>query len=77
MANALNQHFSSMCSSRSSELSYSNITNTVNNVSFSFSTINPCDVQQAILEIKSSNGAGLDGLDIKFIKLSSHVLAFP
>lgn len=75
MANALNQHFSSMCSSRSSELSYSNITNTVNNVSFS--TINPCDVQQAILEIKSSNGAGLDGLDIKFIKLSSHVLAFP
>ena len=77
MANALNQHFSSICCSQLSELSFSSITNTVNNGTFSFSTIHPSDVQQAILEIKSSNGAGPDGLDIKFIKLSSHVLAFP
>ncbi|XDV43619.1 hypothetical protein PO909_012067 [Leuciscus waleckii] len=77
MANALNEHFSSICCSKSFESTCSIITDTVNNSSFSFSTIYPSEVQQAILEIKSSNGAGPDGLDIKFIKLSSHVLAFP
>jgi len=77
MANAFNQHFSSICCSQSSELFYSNITNTLNNISFSFALIHPSDVQQAISEIKSSKGAGPDGLDIKFIKLASHVLAFP
>ena len=45
--------------------------------SFSFATINPTDVQQAISELKSGNDIDPDGLEIKFIKLASHVLAFP
>lgn len=77
MANAFNQHFASIGSSQLSELSYSTTTNIVNNISFSFSTIYPSEVLQVISEIKSSNGAGPDGLDMKFIKLSSHVLAVP
>ena len=35
--------------------------------SFSFATINPTDVQQAISELKSGNGTDSDGLEIKFI----------
>ena len=76
MANALNQHFSSTYCSQSSELLYSTTSNTFNNNLFSFSTFHPSDFQQAISEIKSSNGADPDGLDIKFIKLPVHILTF-
>ena len=39
--------------------------------------MNPTDVQQAIFDLKAGNGTDPDGLEIKFIKLASHVLAFP
>lgn len=34
-------------------------------------------MQQAISEIKSCSGAGPDGLEVRFIKIASHVLAYP
>ena len=76
VANAFNQHFSSICSSQSFNCSYSSLANELSS-SFSFTTINPTDVQMAISELKSGNGTDSDGLEIKFIKLASHVLAFP
>ena len=76
VANAFNQHFSTICSSQFSNLFYSSPANEQRS-SFSFATINPTDVQQAISELKSGNGINPDGLEIKFIKLASHVLAFP
>lgn len=76
VTNAFNQHFSSICSSQFSYSSFSSLVDEPNS-SFSFATINPTDVQQAISELKLGNGTDPDGLEIKFIKLASHVLAFP
>ena len=76
VANAFNQHFSTICSSQSFDLSYSNPIDELSS-SFSFATMNPTDVQQAISDLKAGNGTDPDGLEIKFIKLASHVLAFP
>jgi len=66
VADAFNQHFSSVCNLCPPEFCYSNPVNSnVVNSSFSFTTILPTEVQQAIYEIKSGSGVGIDGLEIK------------
>lgn len=78
VADAFNQHFSSVCRLRPSDFSYSNhVNSTVSNRSFSFSSILPTEVQQSIAEIKSGSSTGPDGLEIKFLKMASHVLSYP
>lgn len=78
VADAFNQHFSSVCNLRPPDFCYSNFVNSnVVNSSFSFTTILPIEVQQAISEIKSGSAVGIDDLEIKFIKVASHVLAYP
>lgn len=61
VANAFNQHFSSICSSQFSNFPFSSFADEPNS-SFSFVTINPTDVQQIISELKSGNGIDPDGL---------------
>lgn len=43
--------------------------------SFKFRQVRSTDVQQAINKLSNSSGPGPDGLEGKFIKLASHVLA--
>lgn len=58
-----------------SDFCYSNPVNSVvANSSFLFATILPIEVQQSFFLIKYRSG-GLDGLDVKFIKVTSNVLA--
>lgn len=45
--------------------------------SFAFTEVSPADVQRAISELSSICGAGPDGIENKFIKIGSHVLAVP
>lgn len=78
VADAFNQHFASVCKLRPPDFCYFNPVNSnVVNSSFSFTTILPSEVQQAISEIKSGSGVGIDDLEIKFIKIASHFLAYP
>lgn len=77
VADAFNQHFSSVSKLCPSNLVHSNPVNaSVANTSFTLTTITPTEVQQAISDTKSG-GAGPDGLEMKFIKIASHILAFP
>ena len=47
------------------------------NSSFSFRKILPTEVLTVINELNVNSGAGLDGLDNRFIKLASHILIYP
>ena len=44
---------------------------------FSFNKITPQEVQNAIKQLSLSSGAGLDGIESRYIKLASHILMFP
>ncbi len=44
---------------------------------FQFRKILPIEVQNAINELSGTSGAGLDGIENKFFKLSSHILVYP
>lgn len=76
IANAFNQHFASISSLISYDLSFPSPLENTHSQSYSFIPIRPIDVQQAISDISSGSGSP-DGLDIKFIKLASHILAYP
>lgn len=45
--------------------------------SFYFYTITPNDICNAIHDLKESSAPRLDGIEIKFIKLASHILIYP
>lgn len=45
--------------------------------SFTFRQVSSADVQLAISKLSSSSGPGPDGIEGKFIKISSHVLSSP
>ena len=81
IAQAFNNHFSSVCSALISNPSSSDAFKIVspprNSCVFSFRKITPAEVQDAINELKVSSGPGLDGIESKFLRLSSHVLMFP
>lgn len=47
------------------------------NSSFSFGKIAPIDVQSAIDELKGTSGEGLDGIENRYLKLTSHILMYP
>lgn len=80
IAQEFNQHFSSVWSTLVSA-SYLNtdICNetTSCNSSFSFGKIAPIDVQSAIDELKVTSGEGLDGIENRYLKLTSHILMYP
>ncbi len=80
VAQALNRHFSSICSTLL-PVSYANEWrgNSVPPVSstFSFSRIMPSEVLNAIKEAKGNSSAGLDSLEIRYIKLAANVLMYP
>jgi len=80
IAQKFNQHFSSVWSSLVSasylNTNISNMTASCNS-SFSFGKIAPIDVQSAIDELKLTSGAGLDGIENRYLKLTSHILMYP
>ena len=45
--------------------------------SFTFRKISPVEVQTALNELKVDGGAGLDGVENRFIKLAAHVIMYP
>ena len=77
VAQAFNQHFSSVCTPTRSDpyVTYNDITPC--HSSFSFKKISPSDVLNAINELKSCSGPGLDGIESKFIKLAPNILIYP
>ena len=79
ICNAFSQHFSSVCSSLLSDPPYSHAPPNIprRDNSFSFRTIYPRDVERAIRDLKSGSGVGPDGLDMRFIKIAPHILAYP
>lgn len=76
IADAFNQHFSSISNTKCSNYSYLSSCK-MQGSSFDFSTIYPTDVQQAISDLKAGSGMDPDGLEVRFIKVASHVLSFP
>ena len=78
IAQVFGQHFSSVCSdiSDSSYTGSSHIAPSLHQ-SFSFKKILPVEVHTAISQLRSGSGAGLDGLEARYLKLASHVLMFP
>lgn len=46
-------------------------------VHFHLKKILPVDIYCAICELKENCGAGLDGLEAKYIKLAAHILMYP
>ena len=80
VAKALNHHFSSVCSSLLPESSTNTLSASTSpscSTSFSFRKITPAEVKKAILDSNGNSSAGLDGLDMKYIKLAANVLMFP
>ena len=79
IASAFIQHFTKICSSHSFCPSYNNVAPASANCShsFSFRNISRLDVQQVIDGLNSTSGAGPDGLEIKFVKIASHILSYP
>ena len=77
VAQAFNQHFSSVCApTLSHPYVISNNTPPCHST-FSFKPITPVEVMNAINELKVSSGAGLDGVENKFLKIASHILMYP
>ena len=62
-----------------SDFSYNQCSNNMSacHSTFSFNTITPQEVQNAIKQLSLSSGAGLDGIESRYIKLASHILMFP
>ena len=80
MAQALNNHFSSICTNSQAANSYITAGSPAinsHNGSFAFKKIQPIEVYRAICELKESCGAGPDGLEAKYIKLAAHTLMYP
>jgi len=77
IANAFSLHFSSAPQVQSHTFKPDLAPCSLTGSSFSFAEISPADVQKAISELSSTSGAGLDGIENKFIKMGSHVLAAP
>lgn len=44
---------------------------------FTFRKISPLEVQTAINELKTDGGAGLDGIENRFLKLVAHIIMYP
>lgn len=44
---------------------------------FSVKNVTPVEVYNSINELKISSGPGLDGIEAKFLQLSSHDLLYP
>ena len=80
MAQAFNTHFSSVSSIFPESSICGNLqpnkSLTINST-FSFRRITPVEVQTVINDLKMSTGSGLDGIEARFLKLSSHVLMYP
>ena len=77
VAQAFNHHFSSVCAPTTSHPYVISNTAPPHHSTFSFKPITPVEVMNAINELKTSSGAGLDGIENKFLKLASHILMFP
>lgn len=75
VAQASNQHFSSVCSAIMPDPSIGGDFNNVLSIhsSFSFRRITPLKVQDAINDLKVSSGPGLDVTETKFLVPHSHV----
>ena len=79
IAQVFSQHFSTVCSDSISDFSYNQCSNNMSacHSTFSFNKITPQEVQNAIKQLSLSSGAGLDGIESRYIKLASHILMFP
>ena len=80
VSQAFNQHFSLVCSnllpnSHLTTISFGNTSPRCS--SFSFRKMLPTEVQNAINDLNVNSGAGLDGIENRFIKLASHILVYP
>ena len=84
VAQALNHHFSSICSTLL-PVSYTNDWSghtsspirPASSSSFSFRKITPTEVLNVIRESNGNSGAGLDGLENRYIKLAANVIMYP
>ena len=75
VAQAFNQHFSSVCTPTADPY-------VINNTppchsTFSFRRITPVEVLTTINNLKVCSGPGLDGVEAKFLKLAQHILMYP
>ena len=75
VAQAFNQHFSSVCTPTADPYVIKNTPPC--HSTFSFRRITPVEVLNTINNLKVCSGPGLDGVEAKFLKLAQHILMYP
>lgn len=77
IAQAFNQHFSSVCTPTMQDPYVIHNQTPPCNSSFSFNKISPLDVLKAINDLKACSSPGLDGIESQFLKLAPHIFMYP